>query len=129
MNENMKRNVTLAEECKEDYIATTYDLAIAKPASQLQDTMQPRYDNVFICFGGFHIMFCYLPAVGYLIDGSSAAHILMESCVLTKGSLNAFLSGYNQARRMHVLLATAMKSKHLDLFLQLEEINDTWALD
>ena len=27
---------------------------------------------------------------------------------------------------MHVLLATAMKSKHLELFLQLEEINDTY---
>ena len=57
VNETMKRNVTLAEECKEDYIATTHDLAIAKPASQLQDTMQPRYDNVFIWFGAFHIMF------------------------------------------------------------------------
>ena len=128
VNETMKRNVTLAEECKEDYIATTYDLAIAKPASQLQDTMQPRYDNVFICFGAFHIMFRCLSAVGYLIDGSGASLILMESGVLTKGSLNAFLSGkhYNQARRIHVLLATAMKSKHLDLLLQLEEINDTY---
>ena len=56
-NETMKRNITLAEERKESYIATTYDSAIAKPACQLQDSMQPKYDNVFVCFGAFHIMF------------------------------------------------------------------------
>ena len=57
VNETMKRNITLAEERKESYIATTYDSAIAKPACQLQDSMQPKYDNVFVCFGKFHIMF------------------------------------------------------------------------
>ena len=126
VNETMKRNVTLAEECKEDYMATTYDLAIAKPASQLQDTMKPKYDNIFVCFGAFHIKFRYLSAIGYLLDGSGAAHILMESGVLGKGSINAFLSGkhFNQARRMHVLLATSMRIKHIELFLQLEEAND-----
>ena len=52
----------------------------------------------------------------------------MESGVLGKGSLNAFLSGkhYNQARRMHVLLATTMKIKHIELFVQLENANDTY---
>ena len=85
----MKRNITLAEECKECYIATTYDLAIAKAACQLQDTIQPKYDNILVCFGAFHIMFRYLSAIGYLIDSSGAGHILMESGALTKGSLNA----------------------------------------
>ncbi|XP_006822681.1 phenylalanine--tRNA ligase alpha subunit A-like [Saccoglossus kowalevskii] len=47
VNETMKRNVTLAEECEKDYIATTYDLAIAKPACQLQGTVRPKFDNVF----------------------------------------------------------------------------------
>ena len=66
VNETMKRNLILAEECKEKCIATTYDLAIVKPASQLQDSMQPKFDNIFICFGAFHIMFRYLSAVGKL---------------------------------------------------------------
>ena len=94
-----------------------YDLAIAKPASQLQDTMQPKYDNVFVCFGVFHVMFRYLSAVGYLM-GSGAVHVLMESGALTKGSLNAFPSGkhYNQTRKIHTLLATAMQIQHLDSF-------------
>ena len=128
VNETLKRNVTIAKECKEDCIATTYDLAIAKPASQLQDTMRPKYDNIFVCFGAFHIQFRYLSAIGYLLDGSGAAHLLMESGVLGKGSLNAFLSGkhYNQTRRMHVLLATAMRIKHIDLFLKMEEANDSY---
>jgi hypothetical protein len=125
VNETMKRNLAIAEECKEKYITTTYDLAIAKPASQLQDTMQPKFDNIFICFGAFHIMFRYLSAVGKLIDGSGAAYILTESGALTKGSVNAFLSGkhFNQTRRMHVLLASCMRSKHIDLFLRLQDGN------
>lgn len=74
-------------------------------------------------------MFCYLSAIGYLMDGSGAAHILMESGALTKGSLNAFLKGkhYNQSRRMHVLLATAMRIKHIDLFLRLENITENYS--
>lgn len=90
--------------------------------------MEPKYDSVFICFGAFHIMFRYLSAVGCLVDGSRAAHILMESGALSKGSLNAFISGkhYNQARRMHVLLATALRIKHMDLYLQLQEANDSY---
>ena len=71
----------------------------------------------------------YVPlSISSGVPGSGASQILMESGVLTKGSLDAFLSGkrYNQARRMHVLLATAMKSNQLDLFLQLDEINDTY---
>ena len=70
VNETMKRNVLLAKECKEDNILTTYDLAIAKPASQLQDVMRPKFDNVFVCFGAFDIMLRYLSAVGYIMDGS-----------------------------------------------------------
>ena len=128
VNETMKRNLVIAEECKEDFIATNYDLAIAKPASQLLDTMRLKFDKVFVCFGAFHIMFRYLSAIGYLIDGAGAAHILMESGTLTKSSLNAFLSGkhYNQSRRMHMLLATAMRIKHMDLFLQLVEPNNSY---
>ena len=90
--------------------------------------MQPKYDNVFVWFGAFHIMFRYSSAVGYLMDGSGAVNVLMESGALTKGSLSAFLSGkhYNQATKIHLLLATAMQNQHLDLFLQLEEANDAY---
>ena len=91
--ETLKRNVSLAEECNEKYILTTYDLAIAKPASQIREILQPRFDNVFICFGAFHIMFCYLSLAGYLMDGSGTAHILIERGALSEGSFNAFLKG------------------------------------
>ena len=75
VNETMKRNVALAKECKEDHMAKTYDLAIVKPASKLQDTMKPKYDNLFVCFRAFHIQFLYLSAMGYLLDGSGESHI------------------------------------------------------
>lgn len=52
----------------------------------------------------------------------------MKSSDLMKDLLNAFLTGkhYTHAKRIHVLVATAMGSKHIDLFLQVVEANDSY---
>ena len=73
-------------------------------------------------------MFRYLSAVGKIVDRSGATYILTESGALTKGSINLFLSGkhYNQTWRMHVLLSAGMRSKHIDLFLKLQDISDRY---
>jgi len=44
----------VAKEWKQKYIVVHYDLAIAKPATQLQSTESQVYD-VFICLGSLHI--------------------------------------------------------------------------
>ena len=48
----------------------TYDLAIANPASQIQDTETPHFDNVLTMLGPFHIMLCYYSCFAFLMDGS-----------------------------------------------------------
>jgi hypothetical protein len=53
----------LANECNECNAVVHYDLAIAKPAMQIQAEEKPTYDNVFICFGPFHIQLAYLGAL------------------------------------------------------------------
>ena len=56
--ETLKISQKVAIECGERYIVIVvhYDLAIAKPAMQIQFTESPKYDNVFISFGPFHIL-------------------------------------------------------------------------
>ena len=119
--ETMRVAQRVASECNEKYAVVTYDLAIAKPASQIQVTESPLFDNVFIMFGAFHIMMCFFSCIGYYIDGSGGETILLDSEVLAAGSLNGFLSGkhYNRCKRIHVLLAAAFQKLHFQYFLEM----------
>ena len=96
--ETMKMSQQIARECGEEFMIVHYDLAIAKPALQIQSAEAPRFDNLFIAFGPFHITLAYFGALGYLIDGSGGPEILVESGVLASGSLNGFLSGKHYNR-------------------------------
>ena len=96
--ETMKISQQVASECDEEYIVVHYDLAIAKPALQIQATESPRFDNLFIAFGPFHICLAYFGALGHFIENSGGPEILTESDVLASGSLNGFLSGKHYNR-------------------------------
>ena len=96
--ETMKISQQVASECDEEYIVVHYDLAIAKPALQIQATESPRFDNLFIAFGHFHICLAYFGALGHFIENSGGPEILTESDVLASGSLNGFLSGKHYNR-------------------------------
>ena len=117
--ETLKIAQQVATECKEEYAVVTYDLGIAKPASQLQAQESPKYDNVFVMFGAFHIMMTYFSCIGQFIDGSGGDSIMLDVEVLASGSLNVFLSGkhYNRCKRLHPMLATAFQVLHFNGFL------------
>ena len=92
----------MASECDEAYMVVHYDLAIAKPALQIQATEAPHFDNLFIAFGPFHICLAYFGAIGHFIENSGGPEMLTESDDLGHGSLNG---------RMEPMLALA--SPHL----------------
>ena len=112
--ETLKRSQAVAKECGEEFALVTYDLAIAKPALQIQIDKAPNFDNVFICFGAFHIQMAYFGALGHILEESGGPQVLADTEVLAIGSLNGFLSGrhYNRCKRLHVLLATAFRVLH-----------------
>ena len=96
----------LAQECNDPIAVVHYDLPIAKPALQVQAEEKPKYDNIFICFGPFHIQLAYSGALGHILDGSGGPYILTENDVLAPGSLNGFISGkhFNRCKRLHPML-------------------------
>ena len=51
-------------------LAGTYDLEIAKIALQIQCTEKPRFDNLFIHVGTFHVLMVFFKAVEKFIDNS-----------------------------------------------------------
>lgn len=120
-----------AEECQQQYGVVSYDLNAAKPAWQIQITEAPRFDNVFIMPGSFHIEMAFFKALGKLVAESGGPAMLTESDVLAPGSLNGFLTGkhFNRCKRLHPILALAFETLHFRKFLEDYENTDefiTW---
>ena len=117
--ETMKRSQAIAEECNKSSISVTYDLAIAKIAMQLQSTESPKYDNLFINLGGFHIEMAFFAAMGKYVSDSGGPHIINETHVLEKGSMVSFISGkgYNRCKRIHQLFAASMEILHFEAYI------------
>ena len=127
-SETLKRTLAFANQSERDSIAVTYDLAIAKIAMQLQAGESPKYDKVFVAMGSFHMELAMLGAIGKYIAESGAEHLLNETYVIEKGSLNGFLHGknYNRYKRSHQLLALALEIKHFQAFLASKENPDVY---
>lgn len=91
----------VAEECGEEYMQITYDLAIAKIALQLQSTENPNFNNQFIHIGSFHIMMAYFKTVGKYIDNCGLTNIMVDCEMIANGSVNGYLIGkhFNRCKR------------------------------
>jgi hypothetical protein len=99
--ETLRISQQVASECDKQYAIVHYDLAVAKPAMQIQQAESPRFDNIFIMFGAFHIEMAYFGALGYLVDGSGGPQILTYTEVLAHGSINGFLLGKHYNRLLY----------------------------
>lgn len=49
----------VAEDCEQQYIAVTFDLAIASKAYRIREDLSPSFDNIFISMGAFHTELSY----------------------------------------------------------------------
>ena len=47
-NDSLKRNISVVEECRDDYMSVTYDLGIAKSATQIQSMLEPFFNRLFV---------------------------------------------------------------------------------
>lgn len=120
----LKLAQNIASECQQQYISVTYDLAIAKLAMQIQSEERPKYNNVFIQLGAFHIQMAFFKAVGKYIEESGGPYILAESGVLASGALKGFLTGthYNRCKRIHPMFAAAFQILHFRAYLDANKI-------
>lgn len=103
-----------AEECWQPYCVVTYDLDVAKRAIKIQMTEQPRFGNIFIIFGVFHVDMCLFRAIGKIIKESGMPEMLVEAGVLASGTLKGFLEckNFNRCKRLYPMLAFAFQLLH-----------------
>ena len=67
VKETMKGARQLVKKCRKNEIAVTYDLAIAKMALEIAET--PRFNNIFVSLGSFHIEMYFFGMLGkYLAE-------------------------------------------------------------
>ena len=89
-------------------------------ALQIQGAEKPKYDNVFVNLGAFHIEMAFFSMMGKFIAELGGPYILYETQILQKGSLKGFLKGksYNRGKRVHQLPGLAMEIQHFQSFEQ-----------
>ncbi|KAE9521357.1 hypothetical protein AGLY_018237 [Aphis glycines] len=123
--ETMVQAQKIANECNQNFMSVAYDLAIAKVALQIQTTEQPKFDNLFINLGAFHIMMAYFKTIGKFIDECGITYIMVESELLASGSVNGFITGkhFNRCKRLYPVIALGLQILHFELFLEKECID------
>lgn len=89
----MRQGQVIANECQQEEILLTYDLAIAKIAMQIQYLERPKFGKVFIGLGRFHIELALLKANGSFIDDCGLTDIMVDCELLASGSVNGLISG------------------------------------
>jgi len=116
-----------AQECGQPYGVVTYDLDVGNRAIKIQVTERPRFDNIFIMFGAFHLQMCLFKAIGKVIKESGMADMLVEAEVLAPGSLNGIIEckNFNRCKRLHPMLALAFETLHFHQFCSTYHDMDT----
>ena len=64
VRETMRRSQCIANECGKTSIVVSYDLAIAKIAMQIQAEESPKFDDIFVALGSFHIELAFFSSMG-----------------------------------------------------------------
>ena len=115
----LEKSLNVLEECGQDYLAVTYDLATAKLAIRIQEQESPRFNKLFVLLGNFHLEGSYFGALGYIIDCSGITDILVDKGLIGPASLKGFCQGkhYNRCIRLHPLMYSALISIHFDQFI------------
>lgn len=87
VQKTLKMSMDIADECQQDHIVVTYDLAIAAKAYKIQSDMSPKFDRVFINLGAFHTQLSYFKVFIILYYEISEFAILnkevfnLENCI------------------------------------------------
>ena len=113
-------SMEISRKLKQRYTFVTFDLAAAKIAYDVIWDNPHRYENVIVHLGAFHIICCYLGALGRMMVGSGFEEVVIESGICSSGSMEQVINGkhYNRAVRVHQVMMIAVDQLLLEHFVQ-----------
>ena len=113
------------EEVGQDYHFVTYDLGVCLKAFPLIWNHPVKYEKHIVLIGTFHIVCAYLKMLAKKMKGSGFSDILIESGLMTSGSMVSVLSGkgYSRAMNCHKSLLEGLERLLMLKFFTLEDDN------
>lgn len=113
------------EEVGQDYHFVTYDLGVCLKAFPLIWNHPVKYKKHILLIGTFHIVCAYLKMLAKKMKGSGFSDILIESGLMTSGSMVSVLSGkgYSRAMNCHKSLLEGLERLLMLKFFIMEDDN------
>ena len=129
----MKYAEDASNEVGQYYVYSTFDLGVCMKAFPLLWNFPDKFERHIVLIGTFHLNMGYFKMVGRKMDGSGIDHILIESNIISPGSIKGVLSGknYNRATYSHkilfeslhrLLMEEFMKRQHEDVLCSIKNL-------
>ena len=112
--ETVQECLRLAEKATDEvgqyHVYTTFDLGVCMKAFPLLWNLPMKFERHIIMIGTFHLSMGYYNMLGKKMAGSGISDVLLESGLISSGSLQGVLSGKNfsRATRCHYILTEAL---------------------
>ena len=89
------------DEVGQHYVFSTYDLGVCMKAYPLVWNFPGKFKRHIILIGTFHLIMAYLKMIGKKTEGLGFEDVLLESGLISLGSLQGVLTGKNFSRSIH----------------------------
>ena len=105
------------------YVYTTFDLGVCMKAYPLVWNYPQKFDRHIIMIGTFHLAMGYYHMIGKKMEGSGFADVLLETNLVSSGSIHGVLTGknYSRATHCHKTLLEALHRLMIEVFIQEKE--------
>ncbi|XP_046842015.1 uncharacterized protein LOC124436135 [Xenia sp. Carnegie-2017] len=106
INEILKRSKNIAEKLDLQYAVLVFDEAVYSKVQHIRWKEPVYYDKLVVRLGEFHTVMSFLSAVSKLFEDGGLKDLLIESGVVSEGSVKSVLSGknYNRSMSCHKIL-------------------------
>ena len=102
------------------YVITTFDLRVCMKAYPLLWNDPARYKTHIVMIGTFHVVCGYLKMIGKKMEGTGFSDIMLESGLMSSGSMYGVVSGksYSRAMNCHKVMVESLERLLFEQFLQ-----------
>ena len=109
-----------SDEVGQNFVYCTFDLGVCMKAFPLLWNYPLRFSRHIVMIGTFHLTMGYLRMMGKKMEASGFTDVLLESNLISPGSLQGVLSGknYNRAMSCHKVLNEALHRLLMKEFAQ-----------
>ncbi|KAG1662667.1 Multidrug resistance-associated protein 4 [Nymphon striatum] len=97
----LRQSKQASAEVGQKYAITTFDEGVCMKAYPLLWKMSDYYKDHIVMIGSFHLVCAYLKMVGKKMSGSGFSEIMLESGLMSSGSLKGVTTGKNYSRAIH----------------------------